>query len=190
MALSAAGGRNVLQVPHTADCATCVLGQADPARPTPAAVTAEGGIAAVPVKGACGVAGRPDSVRPWTGTGAGDAGGPRRQVAAARRPDGQQSLPVGAPADRRRQAVQTQDGPSDWRAEALCAQIDPELFFPEQGVSSHDARAVCARCPVAAERLDWALAHHERYGIWGGTTARERLTSREPAGSRDERSGR
>ena len=86
--------------------------------------------------------------------------------------------------------MQTQDGPSDWRAEALCAQVDPELFFPEQGFPSHHARAVCARCPVAAECLDWALAHRERYGIWGGTTARERLTSRGPAGTRDERSGR
>lgn len=55
--------------------------------------------------------------------------------------------------------MQTQDGPSDWRAEALCAQVDPELFFPEQGFPSHHARAVCARCPVAAECLDWALTH-------------------------------
>lgn len=86
--------------------------------------------------------------------------------------------------------MQTQDGPSDWRAEALCAQVDPELFFPEQGFPSYHARAVCARCPVAAECLDWAISHHERYGIWGGTTARERIESRWSAGTQAERSGR
>lgn len=86
--------------------------------------------------------------------------------------------------------MQTQDGPSDWRAEALCAQVDPELFFPEQGFPSHHARAVCARCPVATECLDWALTHHERHGIWGGTTARQRLTSSGPAVAEDERGER
>ena len=35
-------------------------------------------------------------------------------------------------------------------ASALCAQVDPELFFPEKGQPSAPAKAVCARCPVTA----------------------------------------
>lgn len=86
--------------------------------------------------------------------------------------------------------MQTQDGPPGWRAEALCAQVDPELFFPEQGFPSHQARAVCGRCPVTTECLDWAMSHHERYGIWGGTTARDRLESGWSAATLDEQGSR
>lgn len=60
-----------------------------------------------------------------------------------------------------------------WRERALCAETDPEIFFPERGYSQKDALAVCGRCPVRAECLQWALAHGER-GIWGGTTERAR----------------
>jgi len=62
----------------------------------------------------------------------------------------------------------------DWRASARCAQDDPELFFPEKGKRSRDARAVCADCPVRAECLKYALAQGRVYGVWGGTTERER----------------
>ena len=62
----------------------------------------------------------------------------------------------------------------DWRHSALCAQTDPELFFPEKATQSRDARAVCARCPVRAECLTDALTHDRVYGVWGGTTERER----------------
>ncbi len=56
----------------------------------------------------------------------------------------------------------------------LCAQTDPELFFPEKGGSTRPAKAVCAGCPVRAQCLEHALAHDERYGVWGGTSERER----------------
>ena len=36
------------------------------------------------------------------------------------------------------------------------------------------ARAVCESCAVRHECLQHALDHHERYGIWGGLTDRER----------------
>lgn len=61
-----------------------------------------------------------------------------------------------------------------WRHGALCAQTDSELFFPERGNQNRAAKAVCAQCPVSDECLDYALAHGESYGIWGGTTERER----------------
>ncbi len=63
---------------------------------------------------------------------------------------------------------------SDWWASAVCAHTDPELFFPEKGKRSRDARAVCAGCPVCAECLEDALAQNRVYGVWGGTTERER----------------
>ncbi len=62
----------------------------------------------------------------------------------------------------------------DWRDRALCAQTDPEAFFPEKGGSTREAKKICQRCPVRAECLEYALAHDERFGIWGGLSERER----------------
>lgn len=84
-----------------------------------------------------------------------------------------------------------------WHAQAACAGADPELFFGIEdadmateplalsGAALEQARAYCHRCPVARECLTWALTsrHHlsdgflavgERYGVWGGTTQRQR----------------
>lgn len=61
-----------------------------------------------------------------------------------------------------------------WQERALCAQTDPEAFFPEKGGSTREAKSVCARCLVAAECLDYALANNERFGIFGGLSERER----------------
>jgi hypothetical protein len=57
---------------------------------------------------------------------------------------------------------------------AICAQTDPEAFFPERGRSSAQAKAVCAKCDVIAECLKYALEHDERFGIWGGLSEHER----------------
>jgi WhiB family redox-sensing transcriptional regulator len=64
--------------------------------------------------------------------------------------------------------------PDDWRAEALCAQTDPEVFFPERGGSPAAAKAVCRVCPVRVPCLAFALAAGEVFGVWGGLTGRER----------------
>jgi len=61
-----------------------------------------------------------------------------------------------------------------WVDDALCAQTDPEAFFPEKGGSTRVAKATCAKCFVQAECLDWALTTHEGFGIWGGLSERER----------------
>ncbi len=61
-----------------------------------------------------------------------------------------------------------------WQDRALCAQTDPEAFFPEKGGSTREAKRVCASCEVRAECLEYALAHDERFGIWGGLSERER----------------
>lgn len=63
---------------------------------------------------------------------------------------------------------------ADWMNDALCAQTDPESFYPEKGHSTRDAKATCMRCDVRAECLEDALVNRERWGIWGGVTERER----------------
>jgi len=64
----------------------------------------------------------------------------------------------------------------DWMSRAACRGMDPALFFPpKRGTPiSPTARVTCAGCPVSAECLDHALVEHERDGLWGGTTDRER----------------
>lgn len=62
----------------------------------------------------------------------------------------------------------------EWQEDALCAQTDPELFFPEKGGSTREAKAVCFSCEVRSECLGYALENNERFGIWGGLSERER----------------
>ncbi len=66
----------------------------------------------------------------------------------------------------------------EWQERALCAQTDPEAFFPEKGGSTREAKRICSGCDVRAECLDYALAHDERFGIWGGLSERERRRQR------------
>ena len=61
-----------------------------------------------------------------------------------------------------------------WQDQALCAQTDPEAFFPEKGGSTREAKRVCRGCEVRAECLEYALENDERFGIWGGLSERER----------------
>ncbi len=62
----------------------------------------------------------------------------------------------------------------DWYERALCAQTDPEAFFPEKGGSSREAKRICVGCEVRAECLRYAIDNEERFGIWGGMSERER----------------
>ena len=61
-----------------------------------------------------------------------------------------------------------------WQDRALCAQTDPEAFFPEKGGSTREAKRVCLTCDVRDECLEYALQNDERFGIWGGMSERER----------------
>ena len=74
-----------------------------------------------------------------------------------------------------------EDDGESWQERALCAQTDPEAFFPEKGGSTREAKKICAQCPVRAECLEYALAHDERFGIWGGLSERERRRLRRRA---------
>jgi WhiB family redox-sensing transcriptional regulator len=59
------------------------------------------------------------------------------------------------------------DGLLSWQERALCAQTDPEAFFPEKGGSTREAKKVCQTCDVRSECLEYALAHDERFGYLG-----------------------
>lgn len=62
----------------------------------------------------------------------------------------------------------------DWHKGALCAQTDPELFFPEKGAGLNVALAICHRCPVRLDCLETALRDNEMHGVWGGMSEHQR----------------
>jgi WhiB family transcriptional regulator, redox-sensing transcriptional regulator len=77
-----------------------------------------------------------------------------------------------------------------WRDSALCAQVDPDLFFAEneEGAPGKVAKAsgmtkaakrVCARCPVQHLCLDYALVNRITWGVWGGATEDDRRGMRQ-----------
>jgi WhiB family redox-sensing transcriptional regulator len=70
-----------------------------------------------------------------------------------------------------------------WMTGGACAGKTGMDWFPaEEFTSSEEVRAVCGACGVAGLCLSYALAHHE-YGVWGGTTERERRALRKRARS-------
>ena len=66
--------------------------------------------------------------------------------------------------------------PPPWAADALCAQVDPDLWFPMPGGSNRDAKAICRRCPVQAECLEYGMT--DPHGIYGGMSESERTKIR------------
>jgi WhiB family redox-sensing transcriptional regulator len=68
-----------------------------------------------------------------------------------------------------------------WQERALCAETDPEAFFPEKGGSTREAKKICTGCEVRNDCLEYALANDERFGIWGGLSERERRRLRRRA---------
>jgi WhiB family redox-sensing transcriptional regulator len=70
-------------------------------------------------------------------------------------------------------------GPMDWRHRAACRDEDPELFFPIGNTGPallqiEDAKAVCRRCDVIDQCLQWALESGQDAGVWGGMSEDER----------------
>ena len=61
-----------------------------------------------------------------------------------------------------------------WQDQANCLGVDPDLFFPERGASTREAKEGCKGCIVRGECLEYALANGEKFGIWGGLSERER----------------
>ena len=72
-----------------------------------------------------------------------------------------------------------------WQDRAACRGMDAPLFFgpddetrPEREIREAKAKAVCQRCPVRGQCLDFALRNSIRYGIWGGLNVEERARER------------
>ena len=61
-----------------------------------------------------------------------------------------------------------------WQDRASCLGMDPDLFFPERGASTREAKSICRACAVQVECLEFALVNGEKFGIWGGMSERER----------------
>jgi WhiB family redox-sensing transcriptional regulator len=66
----------------------------------------------------------------------------------------------------------------DWQAAALCAQTDPEAFFPDRGGGTLAPKRVCEGCEVRLDCLNDALNTGDPYGIRGGYAERERRKMR------------
>lgn len=74
---------------------------------------------------------------------------------------------------------------SDWRDNAHCRGADPNIFVPNEGRGANGgrntytvARSFCAECLVRAECLQFALEMNMEFGMFGGTTPRERRKMR------------
>lgn len=66
-----------------------------------------------------------------------------------------------------------------WKPMAACTSAEPDLFFPVSSAESNpsqvaEAKAICARCLVRRECLDFAIQTRQMHGIWGGMTEEER----------------
>lgn len=76
-----------------------------------------------------------------------------------------------------------QADPDAWRDHALCRDTDPDLFFPvgttgQALVTIDHAKALCAKCSVSQQCLDYALDTNQDSGVWGGLSEEERRAIR------------
>jgi WhiB family redox-sensing transcriptional regulator len=79
------------------------------------------------------------------------------------------------------------DSDDSWMVEGTCNSVDGDLWFPEVGHNANAAIKICRECPVQQRCLEWALAHNETEGVWGGVSARERQKMRKNAMDRNRR---
>lgn len=62
----------------------------------------------------------------------------------------------------------------DWQTKAKCKGKSASVFYPQRGVPSASAVAMCRSCEVRVECLEYAISNNEEFGIWGGLSERER----------------
>jgi WhiB family redox-sensing transcriptional regulator len=61
-----------------------------------------------------------------------------------------------------------------WMVFRACRDAEADLFFATTKEDQGHALAICATCPVRLDCLEYALEARERFGIWGGTTEKQR----------------
>jgi len=79
---------------------------------------------------------------------------------------------------------------ASWESHGACLASDPDLFIPISTAGAAlrqlaQAKAICGRCPVRCECLQFALATHQAHGVWGGTSEEERQLMRSRGGCRN-----
>ena len=62
------------------------------------------------------------------------------------------------------------DLPLDPKNQALCKEVDPELFFSDQRTATRLAQEICHQCESETKCAEWALAEDALEGVWGGMT--------------------
>jgi len=68
-------------------------------------------------------------------------------------------------------------GRQAWMDDARCTGRPDVTWFPGPHQSAKPAKAICNRCPVRLECLEFAIDSDER-GIWGGLSDAERASLR------------
>lgn len=63
-----------------------------------------------------------------------------------------------------------------WYKDGLCLSKEQDIFFPERGASTRQAKAFCRTCPVIEDCLDFLVRHEQEYGVWGGVLVNSRRT--------------
>ena len=66
----------------------------------------------------------------------------------------------------------------NWARRAMCLDLDTESFYPQRGESTVVIKMICKSCPVVKPCLEYAMRNMEKFGIWGGTSERERRRMR------------
>ncbi len=59
-----------------------------------------------------------------------------------------------------------------WQDLANCLGVDPDLFFPERGASTREAKEVCRGCVVREDCLEYALQNAAAYPLLKPPVAR------------------
>ena len=62
-------------------------------------------------------------------------------------------------------------------SQAVCRDMDTEIFFSSAAKDISTAKNACLKCPAQQACLDYAL-YSEEYGVWGGKTPKERTLLR------------
>tara|TARA_Y100001949_G_scaffold149853_1_gene134792 strand:+ start:66 stop:434 length:369 start_codon:yes stop_codon:yes gene_type:complete len=62
----------------------------------------------------------------------------------------------------------------DWSDKAMCKDLDTQIFFPKRGEATRPIKIICSVCPVVKPCLEYAMKSSEKFGVWGGTSERER----------------
>ena len=66
----------------------------------------------------------------------------------------------------------------DWSDKAMCKDLDTQVFFPKRGEATAPIKVICSVCPVVKPCLEYAMKSGEKFGVWGGTSERERRRMR------------